>query len=209
MDERLVVVQHHPAEGIGELGVWADRNGIALDVVRADLDALPPSSKWPCVLLGGPYSVNAAPGWLRHEKLWLHEAVAADTAILGICLGSQLLAEALGGRVHPMQEPETGWTRIAFDDGSAFDALQWHEDTFTRPPGSESLACSAACVSQVFRLGNRIGIQFHPEWNAALVVDLNAHFGADSPLPRDIDHERHARVAVWFHRLLDDWRASW
>jgi len=208
MEERLVVVQHHPAEGVGELGAWAERNGVALDVFRADEGALPAASSRPCVLLGGPCSVDAAPDWLEREKAWLKETVAGDAAVLGICLGSQLLAEALGGRVRRMERPETGWMRIDFADGSAMHALQWHEDMFIPPPESELFARSETCA-QMFRRGNRIGIQFHPEWNAAMVADLNAHFGADSPLPRDIDRERHACATAWFHRLLDDWRARW
>lgn len=209
MGERLVVVQHHPAEGAGELGVWARGNGVELDTFRADEDALPPVSDAPCVLLGGPCSVNDPPAWLRREKLWLREVLAAEAPVLGICLGSQLLAEALGGRVEPMAVAEAGWTWIAFAAGAKLEVLQWHEEAFTPPPGCVPLASSASCASQMFRMGHRIGIQFHPEWNADLVAGLNVHFGAESPLPTQVEKARHALVSAWFHRLLDDWRGGW
>jgi len=126
--------------------------------------------------------------------------------VLGICLGSQLLADALGGSVHPLDRPETGWTRIEFADGNELDVLQWHEDAFTLPPDARSIASSDACAHQMFETGARhIGIQFHPEWNAAMVDALNAHFSNASPLPRRIDASRHAKVAIWFHALLSRW----
>ncbi|HTD29736.1 MAG TPA: type 1 glutamine amidotransferase [Xanthomonadaceae bacterium] len=205
MSERLTVVQHHPAEGVGEIGVWAMRNGIALGIYRADLGDLPNHDVGHCVLLGGPYGVNAPPDWLQTEKNWLRARIEHQTPVLGICLGSQLLAEALAGRVHGLDRPETGWTRIDFGDGGQLDALQWHEDAFTLPPGAESLARSTGCPQQMFRFGTHIGIQFHPEWNADLVAELNAHFGDASPLPRNADVERHNAVTNWFHPILDAW----
>jgi GMP synthase-like glutamine amidotransferase len=87
--------------------------------------------------------------------------------------------------------------------------MQWHEDGFSLPPSAKSLASTATCPHQMFASGNRIGIQFHPEWNAQLVATLNAHFGDDSPLPREVDADRHERVSRWFHGQLDAWRASW
>jgi GMP synthase-like glutamine amidotransferase len=209
MNERLTVIQHHPAEAVGELGVWAERRGIAIEIYRADLKELPTRDHGPCVLLGGPYSANAPPVWLVREKAWLRKRAASGVPLLGICLGSQLLAEALGGSVRVLQQPETGWTPVDFTDGSRLDVLQWHEDGFSLPPGAESLASTAACPHQMYASGHRIGIQFHPEWNAQLVAALNAHFGNDSPLPREIDPERHERVSRWFHHRLDAWRASW
>ena len=205
MTHRLTVLQHHPAEAVGEIGVWAEQRGIALDIHRADLGELPQRAADRCVLLGGPCAVNDPPAWLQREKEWLLRQISKGTSILGICLGSQLLAEALGGATHVLDRPETGWTRIDFADGSQLDALQWHEDAFTLPPGAESLASSADCPQQMFRRGPHVGIQFHPEWNAGLVAALNAHFGEASPLPRAHDALRHSKVTHWFHTLLDAW----
>jgi len=90
--------------------------------------------------------------------------------------------------------------------------MEWHEDAFTLPPGARMLASGAGCRQQMFestRNGVRqVGMQFHPEWNAALVASLNAHFGGESPLPREIDTAKHERMTAWFHGWLDAWWAS-
>jgi GMP synthase (glutamine-hydrolysing) len=205
VSRHLAVVQHHAAEGVGELGAWAQHRGVRLAIHRADRGELPDASFDRCVLLGGPCSVNAPPPWLLREKGWLREWIAAGRAVLGICLGSQLLAEALGARVVPLERPETGWARIDFADGHSMDVLQWHEDGFSLPPGATALARSAGCEGQLYRAGRHLGMQFHPEWNAGLVASLNAHFGAESPLPRTVDAARHEAVARWFHPELDAW----
>ena len=207
MSSRLIVIQHHLIEGVGELGAWADLRGIQVETYRADLDELPPGSDEPHVLLGGPYAVNDGPDWLIRERAWLRERIAIGVPVLGICLGAQLLADALGGNVFALDTPESGWTTIDFTDGNRkLDVLQWHGDAFTLPPGARSLASSDTCAHQMFRSDTQhLGIQFHPEWNAAMVDALNAHFGNESPLPRVVDAERHQRVATWFHRQLDGW----
>lgn len=206
MSQRLIVLQHHPVEGVGEIGTWAARHGVALEIHRADLGELPADTGCPCVLLGGPHAVNDAPAWLQREAQWLRGRVAAQVPVLGICLGAQLLAHVLGGEIHPLDHAETGWTRIELADGGELEVLQWHQDSFTLPPGARALAASAACPRQMFALGKRhLGMQFHPEWNATLVAALNAHFGDASPLPRDAEAGRHQRVAHWFHQRLSAW----
>lgn len=215
MNNSLTILQHHLAEEVGELGVWAAQHGIALDIHRADLGDLPEITGRPCVVLGGPHAVNDGPEWLQRERGWLRDRLANGAPTLGICLGAQLLADALGGHVHALDQSETGWTPIDFASGSfdhdhgRLDVLQWHDDGFTLPPGAESLASSAACAHQMFRIGaQHIGMQFHPEWNMPMVDALNAHFGADSPLPRHADRKKHERLASWFHKQLDGWWAA-
>lgn len=206
MNKSLVVVQHHPVEGVGELARWAAQNGIELDVHRADLGMLPGGLDAPCVLLGGPYAANDGLDWLQRERAWLRGRIADPAPMLGICLGAQLVADAMGADVYALDRPETGWTTIDFADGSErLDVLQWHHDGFTLPPGAQLLASSSACPHQIFRVGPNMGIQFHPEWNAGMVDALNAHFGNDSPLPRHSDTHRHDHVTAWFHQQMDIW----
>jgi GMP synthase-like glutamine amidotransferase len=109
-----------------------------------------------------------------------------------------------------MPSVETGWTQVQFDDGQILDVLEWHEDTFSLPPGATGHAFSSACPQQMFSVGpRRIGLQFHPEWNAESVVTLNQHFAEESPLPRDSDDaQAHAKVGVWLRATLDAWRHS-
>lgn len=206
MTQRLIVLQHHPAEGVGEIAAWAERRHVLLEIHRADLGELPADALAPCLLLGGPYAVNDAPPWLQRESQWLRERIADEVPVFAICLGAQLLAAALGASIQRMRQPETGWTRIDFTAGGTLDALQWHADSFTLPPGARSMALSAHCPQQMFAHGTRhVGVQFHPEWNTATVARLNAHFGDDSPLPRNADVARHARMAHWLGQQLDEW----
>lgn len=205
---RIAVLQHHPAEGPGRLADWASRRGHRLQVMRAwesdapawadDVDAL--------VLLGGPWHLADAPRWFEAERRAVQAWVDAGQATLGICLGGQLLAQALGGQVVSLAEPEQGWTPVRFASGTALQVLQWHEQAVVPPPSATVLAHSASCPVQAFDHGpKQRGLQFHPEWDAASVAQLSACFGADSPLPRVNDAARHAAVEAWFFAYLDDW----
>ncbi|WP_397452413.1 type 1 glutamine amidotransferase [Pseudomonas sp. NA-150] len=205
----LNLVQHHPAEGPGEIARWADERGVSLVIYRADLGQLPTINSAPVVLLGGPYESNAGPAWLQTEKEWLAASLALDAPVFAICLGAQLLALSQGATVARMPSTETGWTAIQFDNGQSLDVLEWHEDSFSLPPGATRHAVSEACKQQMFSLGpRRIGLQFHPEWNAESVILLNQHFAEESPLPRGLDPqqiEAHAHVARWLRTTLDGW----
>lgn len=208
----LNLVQHHPAEGPGEIARWAEERGLSLAIFRADLGQLPPVGDAPVMLLGGPYEANAGPSWLQAEREWLAASLAQSAPVFAICLGSQLLALGLHATVGRMPEVETGWTNVQFDDGQTLDVLQWHEDSFGLPPGAKGHAVSAACKQQMFSLGpRRVGLQFHPEWNKESVATLNQHFGDESPLPRSSDNDQvqaYASVARWLRTTLDTWWAA-
>ena len=208
----LNLLQHHPAEGPGEIARWAEERGVSLAVFRADLGQLPPVGSAPVVLLGGPYESNAGPAWLQSEREWLAASLALNAPVFAICLGAQLLALSLGGKVERMPATETGWTAVQFDDGQTLEVLEWHEDTFSLPPGATRHAFSANCGQQMFSHGpQRIGLQFHPEWNAESVITLNQYFADESPLPRTIDPQQlqaHANVALWLRTTLNGWWAA-
>ena len=111
--------------------------------------------------------------WLRAEKQLIREAVAAGRRVLGVCLGSQLIADALGGKVHQNDEREIGWfpvRAVAGGEASPFafpaetTVLHWHGDTFSLPPGAVWLAESDGCAHQAFAVGARVlALQFHLE----------------------------------------------
>jgi GMP synthase-like glutamine amidotransferase len=203
----LNLIQHHPAEGPGAIALWAAARGLALKVFRADLGQLPPVGSAPVILLGGPYESSAGPQWLAEERQWLAESLALDAPVFAICLGAQLLALSLGAKVRRMPRPETGWTTLTFADGQSLQVLEWHEDTFDLPPHARCLASSAQCEQQMYRVSaTRVGLQFHPEWNAESVATLNAHFGEESPLPRNQDDSAaYLQVFDWLQATLDDW----
>jgi GMP synthase (glutamine-hydrolysing) len=111
--------------------------------------------------------------WLREEKALLRDLLDRHVPVLGVCLGSQLLAEAAGGSARRAIRPEIGWHDVELTAEGAtdpvlgalapgFTAFQWHSYEFTLPPGATPLARSDVCL-QAFRLGNAMGIQFHAE----------------------------------------------
>ena len=141
------------------------------------------------VVMGGPMSVNdeADLTWLAAEKAFIRQALTADKRVLGVCLGAQLIASALGQRVYLGAEKEIGWLPIYGNthlNGAAFhfpdqiDVLHWHGETFDLPAGAVLLASSEVCRHQAFQLGHSvIGLQFHLEANRAL---LDAFVTADA-----------------------------
>ena len=145
------------------------------------------------VVMGGPMGVGdeVAHPFLIAEKAFVRRAVERGVRVLGVCLGAQILAEALGGRVGRNPHKEIGWFPVDLTpEGAAhplmagmpprFNAFHWHGDTFTPPPGSVRLAASAACADQAFALGDRVlGLQFHLESTPESVRELVAHCGQE------------------------------
>jgi GMP synthase-like glutamine amidotransferase len=127
--------------------------------------------------MGGPMSVNdeADHPWLRSEKQALREAIAMDMPVLGVCLGAQLIASALGARVYRNAVKEIGWFPVqgvqgadsAFAFPSDSTVFHWHGETFDLPHGAIHLARSEACKHQAFLFKrNVMGLQFHLEMTA-------------------------------------------
>lgn len=203
----LNLIQHHSAEGPGAIAEWAESRGVIFNVFRADLGQLPPVSAQPLILLGGPYESNAGPAWLDDERQWLAGCMDQGAAVFAICLGAQLLALSLGGTVRRMDRTETGWVSVTFADGQMLNVLEWHEDAIDLPPDAQWLASSAQCAQQMYSVGaTRLGLQFHPEWNAESVATLNSHFADESPLPRgEPDSAAYAAVFQWLQATLDEW----
>lgn len=180
----FIVVQHMAGEGPGLIGVLARQRGLPLDVRRMDLgEALPDADAVAAlVVLGGTmgaYEAVAHPHLLDEQQL-IEEVVERGLPVLGICLGSQLVAAALGGRVYPGPAPEVGVGEVTLTDdgaddpllgpaGRKFPAFHWHGDTFDPPPGAVHLASTRACKHQAFRVGDRVwGLQFHIELDVGL-----------------------------------------
>ena len=181
---RLLVFQHLACEHPGALGELAAERGIALEVAKLDEgDGLPdPRGYDALVVLGGPMNVDeeAAHPWLAPEKEAIRTAVADGVPFLGVCLGAQLLARALGAQVRPADAPEVGVAEVSLTAAARDDPLftrlpdplpcfQWHGDTFDLPQGGVLLATAPACRNQAFRVGERAwGLQFHLEATAAM-----------------------------------------
>jgi GMP synthase (glutamine-hydrolysing) len=183
---RLLVVQHEPSAPPGLLAPAAAATGVELQVVEAPGQPVPVTLDGAdgLVVLGGVMDADetdAYPHLARTMDL-VRDAAARSAPTLGICLGAQLAAAALGGRAYPGPAgEELGWTKVELTEAGRGDpvtgALQepaelfeWHHDTFDPPPGATLLAGGAVYPSQAFRLGGVVAVQFHPEVDAPLLA---------------------------------------
>ncbi len=182
---RIHSLEHAPFEGPGRIAAWAAERGHTLS--RTDLydGEKPPAPDAfdMLVIMGGPMSIHEHRDhpWLPVEKDFLKTVIAARKPILGICLGTQLLADVLGGKVFQNPVKEIGWFPVRMLDRSApfaafperLTVMHWHGDTFTIPPGARRVAESDACANQAFVFGDRVvGLQFHIELEKVGVEDL-------------------------------------
>ncbi len=174
----VLVLRHLAFEDLGSLGmVLAERGYQAryLDIGVAALSEVDALADDLLVVLGGPIGVyeDAAYPYVREELALLQQRLAAQKPVLGICLGAQLMAAALGGRVYPGGNgKEIGWSALQLGaDAPLFmsalagvPVLHWHGDTFDLPEGAQHLAASAQYANQVFAVGDyALGLQCHPE----------------------------------------------
>lgn len=165
-------------------------------VDRRDADALPPVAELAgVVILGGPMGaldVEDHPGLALEARL-VREAIDAAVPLLGVCLGHQIIATALGGTLHPAAAAEFGIGSVdVLTDDAAFGApgdthpvLHWHRDVVEAPAGATVLAGTAQTANQAFRIGSAIATQFHLEVDRPLLDDwlaapaMAADLGAD------------------------------
>lgn len=171
----VLVVLHQARSTPGRIGQRLQARGYALDVRRPALgEALPETlgGHAGVVVFGGPMSANDDSPFLAEEMRLLERALAAGTPTLGICLGAQLMARALGARVAPHREGTCEIGYYPLSATPAGDALMpwpshvyhWHSEGFDLPAGAELLATGEAFPNQAYRYGgSAYGLQFHPE----------------------------------------------
>ena len=177
---KLHYLQHVPFEGPANIGAWAKSQGWGLSATHLHRgDTLPAVGDFDwLVVMGGPmniYEDDPYP-WLAAEKKFIAKAIEENKIVLGICLGAQLIADVLGGRVVRNRHKEIGWFPVSLEpEGTRspvfagfpdqFQALHWHGDTFSLPPGAAMLARSEACPAQAFSYngGRVLALQFHLE----------------------------------------------
>lgn len=173
------VLQHVAWEGPGLIATEANARGLRLDVRRLDLGAAIPVARTVdgLIVMGGPMGVYEADKYpfLAEECHLIEELIRRERPVLGVCLGAQLLAHALGARVFRGNGPEIGFGFVELTEqgkrdpvfgtkGSSPPVFDWHDDTFDLPEGATLLASSAACPHQAIRYGcGAYGLQFHIE----------------------------------------------
>jgi GMP synthase (glutamine-hydrolysing) len=176
---RVLVLKHIACEHPGVFSEVMREQGV--DAIPVELDASEPLPDWrgfdAVLAMGGPMGAcdDAEHPWLGAEKRLVRDAVEAGRPFLGVCLGVQLLAAALGARVYQAEQAEVGLLPVELTaegrEDPVFDglddrllSLQWHGDTFDLPPAAVHLARSPAVPNQAFRAGKRgYGVQFHLE----------------------------------------------
>ncbi|MBI4265691.1 MAG: gamma-glutamyl-gamma-aminobutyrate hydrolase family protein [Acidobacteria bacterium] len=211
---RWIIVQHVPWEGPGLIAAAALARGLPADVRRMDLgEAVPHVDEMAgLVVMGGPMSVHDTASYpsLAAEQQLLLDAVARDLPVLGVCLGAQLLAAALGARVYKGPSAEIGFGEVSLTGEGCSDAVlggaggtlpvfHWHEDTFEVPPGAARLAGSPLYANQAFRAGRRAyAFQFHVEVDR----DLASEWATRLPRGVDVDEGRRGEVERTGRRIL-------
>jgi GMP synthase-like glutamine amidotransferase len=220
---RILAFRHVPFEGLGLIEPALRARHIEVDYADLYHAGAPPrdiAEYDALIFLGGPMSVNHDLPFLRREMELVRQAIARRQPILGICLGAQLIARALGATVRPNSAKEIGWYPLRFTAAAAGDRLfdglsletvfHWHGETFDLPPGAELLASSSICRHQAFRLGERVyGLQFHlevtPEMIAGWCVQ-SENSGDVRELESAIDPSFNApRLAELSARVFGNW----
>ena len=185
---RIQIFQHERFESPAVIEDWIRRKKYTPAFTRFyENDRLPEIDEFDwLIVMGGPMSANDEDKypWLKEEKQFIRKAIEERKTVLGICLGSQLIAASLGYKVYPNRFKEIGWMDVSLTqsakDNVVFNSLpetlkvcQWHGDTFDLPDGAVLLAESVACKNQAFIYNNRVlGLQFHLEFNEKTIKDL-------------------------------------
>ena len=177
---RALVLQHDDEAPLGTIAEVFDRNGVAVDLYRADrvharsIVEATPDRPDVVVVLGAVESVRRAcqQQWYLAEQALLRDAHECSVPILGVCFGAQALADTFGGAVYHLARPEVGWTTVRTSEPGIVSPGPWlnfHTDAVVPPPGAEVIATSDDCV-QAYRFGRHLAVQFHPEVTTATIA---------------------------------------
>ena len=217
---RVVAFRHVPFEGLGLIEPALEERGISIefaDWFRNPDETPGVSGAAGLIVMGGPMSANDDLPYLKQEMEHIRQAVERGQPVLGVCLGAQLAAKALGARVYRNPVKEVGWFEIELTEAgrqdpllSALDGretvLQWHGETFDLPDGAEWLARSEVCRNQAFRVGATLyGLQFHLEVTPEMIADWcvqDANCGDVRELAAPIDPYRNAARLAGLSRLV-------
>jgi GMP synthase-like glutamine amidotransferase len=142
------------------------------------------------VIMGGPGDVNSPLAWMREEEALIKQAAQRGIPVMGVCLGAQMIARALGGTASSNYKLEVGWHHVEIVGGvenhpwtqglpHCFEVFQWHAHEFALPPGATPLLTSRCTPCQAFAAGNILAMQFHLEITADTVRSLTRQFAGD------------------------------
>jgi GMP synthase-like glutamine amidotransferase len=175
MESKILSVQNISFETLGTLEELIKSDGYQIENIEAQIDHVPSNVQQyaAVIILGGPMAVYDNIEYLKKEQELIGHAIKAEIPVLGICLGSQLIAQAIGGKVYKGDKKEIGWSTVEVNsagllhlfkgvNNKEIKVFQWHGDTYDLPPNATIMA-SSKLYAQAFRFGSAIGIQFHLE----------------------------------------------
>lgn len=179
----VAVFRHTPTEGPAYFATYLEYRKIPCQVIRVDAGEPVPADAAAysgLCFMGGPMSVNDPLPWIPKSLNLIRQAVATDLPVLGHCLGGQLMARALGGRVRPNRVKEIGWLPVERADAGResgwlnglpgrFEVFHWHGETFGIPDGATHILRSRHCRNQGFALGRSLALQCHIEMTPEMV----------------------------------------
>ncbi len=187
---KFLIFQHVPYESPGFILEWIMENDHSLSFVNFYTDPVIPAieSTDALVIMGGPMNIYEEEKYpfLKKEKDFIKQFIQSGKKVLGICLGSQMVADALGGEVRKNERPEIGWYPVKVDKSKVpgkykdvfpetFTTFHWHGDTFGLPENVMGFISSAVCANQAFINDTIAAFQFHPEMTQKGVNELVHH----------------------------------
>lgn len=225
----IAIFRHYPTEGPGYFATFLERQGLPWTLIKIDVGEpvpLDPKAFAGLVFMGGPMSVNDDLPWIPQAAQLIRRAVDEDVPVLGHCLGGQLMAKALGGKVTRNPVKEIGWGEVEAVNGAvarqwlgdhlSFDAFHWHGETFTIPENATRILSSRYCPNQAFILGKHLGMQCHVEMTEELIRswcetgarEIAQNLGPSVQSVQEIQRDLSARLAA-LHRIADVLYARW
>ena len=219
---KLTVWQNVDFEGPSVILNWARCMKFEVDIVKAYEDEELRSEDL-LVILGGPMSVDDNIGFLENEKIAISKHIAKGGKVFGICLGAQLVASVLGGRVYKGEHREAGWRSVDFEQNGVFSALppsamvfHWHGDTFDLPANVTRFASNEAYANQAFYShgGKVVGVQFHMEFTESsiefLLISDGDYLEVDSPFVAESESIQSDSIYVkGANKLMFDMLDKW
>jgi GMP synthase-like glutamine amidotransferase len=191
LNDTILSIQNTEIETLGNLKKLFESDGYKIKTVNVKRDDIPqdPDQYAAIVILGGYMSVYENLPSLNEQQELIRKAKQHEVPLLGICLGSQLIAQALGGRVYKGRQKEIGWFDVAINNEGLNDifkgiinknikVFQWHGDTYELPR-SATLLASSDWYPQAFRIGNSIGILFHLEVTSQMIQKWTENYGEE------------------------------